>query len=308
VPVSRQAERAGAGFAFGVAAYLLWGGFPLYWPLLEPAGAVEILAHRVLWSALTMVAVVLLLRRGGRLRALVRDRRTLGLLAVAAAVITLNWGGYIWGVTNGRVVETSLGYFINPLVTVLIGVLVLGERLRPRQWIALGVAFLAVVVLTVDYGRPPWIALLLAFSFGTYGLAKKKADAPAVESLAVETLLLVPLAAAYLGWLAATGAAEFGAHGPGHAALFATTGIVTAVPLVLFGAAATRVSMVGLGLLQYLAPILQFALGVLWFHEEMPPGRWVGFGLVWLALVLLTVEMVSHRRRQLARSAESCAV
>lgn len=306
--MSRPLSRAGAGLAFGTSAYLLWGAFPLYWPLLEPAGAVEILAHRVLWSALTMAAVVLLLGRTRQVRALVADRGRLTLLAVAAAVITVNWGGYIWGVNNGRVVEASLGYFINPLVTVLMGVLVLGERLRTRQWLALGVALLAVVVLTVDYGRPPWLALALAFSFGTYGLAKKQADAGAIESLTVETLLLAPLAAAYVGWLAWSGNAQFGAHGVGHALLFTTTGIVTAIPLVLFGAAATRVSMVGLGLLQYLAPILQFALGVLWFHEEMPPGRWAGFALVWLALVLLTAEMVSHRRRQLARTAQTAAL
>ncbi|WP_239456289.1 EamA family transporter RarD [Nocardioides solisilvae] len=304
----RPRSRAGTGLAAGVAAYTLWGGFPLYWPLLEPAGAVEILAHRVLWSALTMTAVVLLLGRGPQLRALVADRRKLALLGVAAAVISLNWGGYIWGVNNGRVVEASLGYFINPLVTVLMGVLVLGERLRTRQWLALGVAGLAVVVLTVDYGRPPWIALLLAFSFGTYGLAKKKADGGAVETLTVETLLLLPVAGAYVAWLTATGGAHFGAEGVAHALLFTTTGVVTAVPLVLFGVAATRVSMVGLGLLQYLAPIIQFALGVLWFGEEMPTGRWIGFGLVWLSLVLLTAEMVGHRRRQLARAAEGAAL
>ncbi|WP_309136373.1 EamA family transporter RarD [Nocardioides campestrisoli] len=301
-------SRSGAGVACGVAAYVVWGAFPLYWPLLEPAGAVEILAHRIVWSALFMSLAVLALRRGARLRALVTDRRRLALLAVAAVVITVNWGGYIWGVNNGRVVEASLGYFINPLVTVLMGVLLLGERLRPRQWVALGMAALAVLVLTIDYGHPPWLALMLAFSFGTYGLAKKKADTGAIESLAVETALLAPFAGAYLGWLVATGASQFGAQGPAHALLFATTGIVTAVPLVLFGAAATRVSMVGLGLLQYLAPILQFALGVFWFGEDMPAGRWVGFGLVWLALALFTAEMVSHRRRQLALTAGASAV
>ena len=277
-------------------AYGLWGAFPLYWPLLEPAGALEILAHRVLWSAITMGLLVVVLGRGRHVVALVRDRRTLGLLALAAVVISLNWATYIWGVNNGRVVETSLGYFVNPLVTVLMGVLMLGERLRRLQWAALGVAALAVVVLTVDYGRPPWIALVLACSFGTYGLAKKKADAGAVESLAVETAVSGPFAAAYVAFLMVTGASGFGAHGVGHALLFTTTGIVTAVPLIMFGAAATRVPMVALGLLQYLAPVLQFALGVLWFHEDMPVGRWAGFALVWLALVLLTVESLRHRR------------
>lgn len=292
----------------GVGAYVIWGAFPLYWPLLEPAGALEILAHRMLWSALTMAVVILLLRRVDRIRTLVRNRRVLGLLTLAAVVITLNWGGYIWGVNNGRVVEASLGYFINPLVTVLMGVLVLGERLRRLQWFALAVAGGAVVVLTLDYGRLPWLALLLAFSFGTYGLAKKKAGAGAIESLTVETALVAPVAAGYLGWLVWAGQSSFGSHGTVHAFLFTTTGIVTAIPLVLFGAAAIRISMVSLGLLQYLAPILQFALGVLWFHEEMPAGRWAGFALVWLALVIFTVESVTHRRRQLVLAAEASAI
>ena len=185
----------------GVAAYMIWGLFPLYWPLLEPAGAVEILAHRVLWSLVTVVLVMLALRRTRLVRATFADRRTRWLLLLAAVVISVNWGAYIWGVNNGRVVETSLGYFINPLVTVLMGVLILGERLRRLQWYAVGLAAVAVVVLTVDYGRPPWVALMLAFSFATYGLAKKKANAGAVESLTVETLFIAPLAAAYIAWL-----------------------------------------------------------------------------------------------------------
>ena len=293
------------GLVLGASAYALWGAFPLYWPLLEPAGAVEILAHRIVWSALTMVAIVALTRRAGRLRALLRDRRACVLLAVAAAVISVNWAVYIWGVNNERVVEASLGYFINPLVTVLMGVLVLGERLRPLQWVAMGVASLAVVVLTLDYGRLPWVALVLACSFGTYGLAKKQADIGAVESLTFETLLLAPLAMSYVGWLVLAGRSSFGVEGAGHALLFTTTGIVTAVPLMLFGAAAIRVPMVSLGLLQYLAPILQFALGVLLFQEPMPVGRWIGFGLVWLALVVFTVEALNHRRRQLQLVAEA---
>jgi chloramphenicol-sensitive protein RarD len=292
------------GFLLGVAAYALWGAFPLYWPLLEPAGAIEILAHRILWSMLTMGLVVLVLRRTGRVRALARDRRVLGLLMLSALVITVNWAAYIWGVNNGRVVETSLGYFINPLVTVLMGVLVLGERLRRVQWVAMGIGLLAVVVITWDYGRLPWVALVLAFSFGTYGLAKKTADVPAVEGLTFETILIAPFAAGYVGWLATTGEADFGAHGTGHALLLTTTGIVTAIPLLCFGAAAIRVPMVTLGLLQYLAPILQFGLGVFWLGEDMPAGRWAGFALVWVALVVFTTDAVRHRRRQLALTVE----
>ncbi|MEQ7848390.1 EamA family transporter RarD [Nocardioides kribbensis] len=287
------------GVALGAAAYLMWGAFPLYFPLLEPAGALEILAHRIVWSVLTMGVLVLALRRAAGVRALLASRRTTALLALAAVTITCNWATYIYGVTNGRVVETSLGYFMNPLVTVLMGVLLLGERLRPLQWVAVGIAASAVAVLTLDYGRPPWVALVLAFSFGTYGLAKKTAGAPAVESLAVETAFIAPFAGAYLAWLATTGTAQFGQHGVGHALLFTTLGVFTAVPLLCFGAAATRVPMVTLGLLQYLAPVLQFALGVLWYGEDMPAGRWAGFVLVWVALVLFTVEAVGHHRRQL---------
>ena len=289
----------------GFAAYAIWGAFPLYWPLLEPAGAAEILAHRVLWSCLTMGVLVVVLRRTTRLREMLRVRRVRVLLTVAAAVISVNWMTYIWGVNNDRVVETSLGYFINPLVTVLMGVLILAERLRPLQWMALGVASAAVVILTLDYGRLPWVALILAFSFGSYGLCKKTANVGATESLAYETVVIAPFAAAYLTWLGATGESNFATHGWGHALLFTTTGIVTAVPLICFGAAATRVSLVTLGLLQYLAPIIQFGLGVLWFHEDMPAGRWAGFVLVWIALVVFTAEAVTNRRRQLRLTVEA---
>jgi chloramphenicol-sensitive protein RarD len=302
VPPSRQ------GFLLGLAAYVVWGGFPLYWPLLEPAGSIELLAHRVLWSVLTLGVLVLLLRRTSQFRALLHDRRVFLLLSLAAIVISINWGTYIYGVTTERVVETSLGYFMNPLVTVLMGVLLLGERLRPLQWLAMVVGAAACVVLTIDYGRPPWIALVLAFSFGTYGLAKKQAGAEAVESLMLETMLLSPLAAAYLVWLVTHGESSFASEGAGHALLLMSAGLVTAVPLLCFGAAAIRVPMVTLGLLQYLAPVLQFALGVLYFHEDMSSGRWIGFALVWVALAVFTVESVRHRQRQLRLAVEAVAV
>ncbi len=284
------------GLALGVAAYAIWGAFPLYWPLLEPAGAVEILAHRMVWSALVMGLLIIVLRRAAPLRAILSDRRTALLLVVAAVTITGNWAMFIYGVNSGRVVETSLGYFINPLVTVLMGVLVLRERLRPVQWGAVGIGCVAVAVLAVDYGRPPWIALVLACSFGTYGLAKKVAGVGAVESLAFETAVIAPFALGYLLLLADAGGGHFGSEGAGHAALLATTGLVTAVPLICFGAAATRVSMVSLGLLQYLTPTLQFALGLLVFDETMTPGRWAGFVLVWAALAVFTTEALRRRR------------
>ena len=296
------------GFLLGVAAYSMWGVFPLYWPLLEPAGAVEILAHRVCWSLVTMLVLTVSLRRTPQLRAILRSPRLLALLTVASVVIGLNWGGFIYGVNNHRVVEVSLGYFINPLVTVLLGVVVLGERLRPLQWVAIGIATLAVVGLTVDYGHPPWIAFLLAGSFGTYGLAKKKADVEAVESLTFETMVLFPVALGYLVWLWADGSANFGAHGVPHALLLTTTGLVTAVPLICFGAAAIRVSMTTIGLLQYLAPTIQFALGLVVFHENMTPVKWLGFAFVWLALALFTTEALRHRGRQLRLAAEASAI
>jgi chloramphenicol-sensitive protein RarD len=282
--------------------------FPLYWPLLEPAGAVEILAHRIVWSLVTMAVLVVALGRLGAVRRMLGSGRTVRLLTLAACLITVNWVVYIWGVNNGHVVETALGYFINPLVTVLMGVLILGERLRRLQWMAVGVAALAVVVLTVDYGRPPWVALALALSFGSYGLCKKQAGAPAIESITYETLVVGPLAAAYVAWLVLTGDSHFASHGAGHALLFVGTGVVTAVPLICFGGAAIRVPMTTLGLLQYLTPLLQFALGVLYFHENMPAGRWAGFGLVWVALAIFTADSLRQRRRTPRPDAEVAPV
>jgi chloramphenicol-sensitive protein RarD len=296
------------GFLYGVAAYLLWGLFPLYWPLLEPAGAVEILAHRVAWSVLTMLVVVAASRRLPELRALFLRHRARNLLTVAAVLIAVNWGTYIYGVNNHRVVETSLGYFINPLVTVLMGVLVLQERLRRWQWIAVGIATVAVVGLAVEYGHPPWIALVLAFSFGTYGLAKKQADVDAVESLTFETLVLAPVALGYLFWLGASGDSHITGHGTGHVLLLASSGIVTAIPLLCFGAAAIRVPMTTLGLLQYMTPSLQFVLGVTLLGEHMSTMRWVGFALVWVALAIFTVDATRAHGRQLRMAAEASAV
>lgn len=295
------------GLLNGFAAYGMWGLVPLFWPLLQPAGSVEILAHRMVWSLGFVGVALLVLRRWSWAGELLRQPRRLGLVAVAAAVITVNWGVYIWAVNNEQVVEASLGYFINPLVTIAIGVLLLKERLRPVQWTAVGVGFAAVLVLTVGYGRPPWISLCLAFSFATYGLVKKKVDLGGVESLAAETAIQFLPALGYLLWLGSRGASTFGGEGVGHALLLASTGLVTAIPLVCFGAAAIRVPLSTLGLLQYLAPAFQFLLGVLYFGEAMPPERWAGFALVWLALSLLTwdaLRMARGARRQLEELGE----
>jgi chloramphenicol-sensitive protein RarD len=285
------------GFLFGFAAYLLWGLFPLYWKLLDSSGAVELLANRILWSLVTVALLVAVRHRFGQVRLLVADPRRRWPLMIGAGLISVNWGAYIWGVNHGQVVETSLGYFITPLFTVLLGVFVLKERLRLAQWIALAVAFVAVVGLTIENGRPPWTAIILTFSFGFYGLVKKKAGAGAVEGMAVESATVAPIALVAVLVLAFQGHSTVTHQGGGYLALVLLTGPVTAVPLLLFGAAATRVSMTTLGLLNYITPIMQFAVGVLVFHELMPPMRWGGFGLVWLALVILTWDGVAQRRR-----------
>jgi chloramphenicol-sensitive protein RarD len=283
------------GLAAGVSAYLLWGLFPLYWPLLEPAAPVEILAHRIAWSLVFVCGLLALTAGFGWLRTL--GRRRAGLLALAATLVTINWGTYIYGVNSEHVVETSLGYFINPLVTVALAVTVLGERLTRGQGVAVAIASVAVAVLTIDYGRPPGIALTLAFSFGTYGLIKKRAGVGGTQSLAFETAVLFVPAVAYLLWLGASGEGTFTSAGSGHAALLTVGGICTAVPLMLFGAAAIRIPLTTLGLIQYLAPTLQFIIGVLVYTEPMPASRLAGFGLVWIALAVFTWDAVRGSRR-----------
>lgn len=290
------------GLLNGIAAYGMWGLVPLFWPVLKPASAGEILAHRMVWSLVIVGIMLLVLRRWDWARELLRQPRRLGLITVAAAVITINWGVYIWSVNSGHVVEASLGYFINPLVTIAMGVLLLKERLRTVQWLAVGTGLAAVLVLAFGYGRPPWISLTLAFSFATYGLVKKKVNLGGVESLAAETAVQFLPALAYLLWLSSQDRLTFATGGVGHGVLLALTGLVTAIPLVCFGAAAIRVPLSTLGLLQYLAPVFQFVLGITYFHEAMPPERWAGFALVWVALTLLTWDALRTARRNKAEA------
>ncbi|MFD9949481.1 EamA family transporter RarD [Nonomuraea sp. NPDC059023] len=291
------------GVLFGVAAYAMWGLFPLYWPLLKPSGALEILAHRMAWSLVAVVVILAVRRHWSWFRELLKQPRKLVLLALAAVIITVNWGTYIYAVNTGHVVEAALGYFINPLVSVLFGVLLLRERLRPLQWAAVGFGMLAVVVLTLDYGRLPWIALTLAVSFGVYGLVKKQANVGAAESLTVETLVLLTPALGYLVFLEASGQATFGHTNPGHALLLAGAGLITAIPLMFFTASAIRVPLSTIGVLQYIAPILQFLCGVLIVKETMPPSRWIGFSIVWLALSVFTYDSISAARANRKRAA-----
>ncbi|GIJ26511.1 protein RarD [Micromonospora qiuiae] len=285
------------GYLYGLGAYLLWGFFPLYFKLLRPAGPLEILAHRVVWSVAFVALLLAAMRNIGSLRALARRPHTLAGIAAAAILIGLNWFTYIYGVNSDRVVETALGYFINPLVVVLLGVLVLRERLRPAQWVALGVGAVAVAVLTVDYGRLPYLALTLAFTFAGYGLVKKRLGLPAAEGLFVESAVLALPALAYLGWLTATGDIAFGHVSAGHTVLLVLAGAMTAIPLLLFAGAANRLPLTALGMIQYVTPILQLGCGVLIFHEPMPPARLAGFALVWLALIVFTADAVRHTRR-----------
>ncbi|WP_327049222.1 EamA family transporter RarD [Microbispora sp. NBC_01189] len=292
------------GLLFGVAAYTMWGLFPLYWPLLKPSGAVEILAHRMVWSLVVVVAVLAVRRHWSWIRTV--TRRQLILLTVAAVTVSVNWGTYIYAVNTGHVVESALGYFINPLVSVLFGVLVFRERLRVWQWAAVGLGGLAVLILTLDYGRLPWIALVLAFSFGSYGLIKKKAGVGSAESLTIETLVLLVPALAYLLVLEANGTGTFAHHGAGHALLLVAAGLITAVPLLFFTASALLVPLTVLGLLQYIAPVLQFLCGVLIVHETMPASRWAGFVVVWLALSLFTWDSI--RAARLSRRERAAAL
>ena len=286
------------GIVYGTGAYLLWGLFPLYFPLLEPANPVEIVGHRIVWS---LVAVLAVLALGAGFRpflGLLRDRRRTALIGLAAVLVGVNWGVYIYAVNSEHVIEAALGYFINPLVSVAFGILVFRERLRPWQTAALALGLVAVVVLTFDYGRLPWIALTLAVTFGSYGLVKKIAGVGSAESLALETLVLLAPALGYLVFLEANGTGTFGHESPGHTALLMAAGPITALPLLLFSASVTRVPLTIVGMLQYLTPTLQFLVGWVVFGEDMPASRWIGFGLVWTALVILSVDALRAARRQ----------
>ena len=284
------------GGLYAASAYVLWGVLPLFWKALHDVPAIEILAHRMVWSLLVVLLLLAYQGHWGWLRTALRDRRTLLAFTTTAVVLSLNWFVYIWAVNAGHVVEASLGYFINPLVNVLLGRLFLRERLRLWQGIAIVIALGGVLYLTVSYGVVPWIALTLALSFGLYGLLRKTATLNSLEGLTMETLLLFFPALAYLLWLRMNGTGAFGTSGLATTALLAGTGIPTALPLLLFAAGARRITLTALGILQYIAPTIQFALGVLLYHEPLSQARLVGFGLIWVACALYTVESISRGR------------
>jgi chloramphenicol-sensitive protein RarD len=308
-PAAGSADEQRKGLLYGSAAYLLWGVFPLYFPLVKPAGTIEILAMRMVWSLVVMLLVLRLGSGFDGLRAVVANRRQLRLLSLAALFISFNWGTYIFGVNTGHVVETSLGYFINPLLTIVLGVVVLHERLRIAQWVAVGIGAVAVLVIAVDYGRPPWIALVLAVSFGMYGFCKKQADVGAVDSLTVETGVQFIPALIAIGVIAGQGNLVFGTRAD-TSALLVGLGVITVIPLLFFAAGTRRLPLSVVGLLQYLAPVLQFSVGVGIRHESLPGAELIGFCLVWLALIVLTVDGLRSQRasRQLADCAEAVSV
>lgn len=283
-----------SGLLFGIGAYGSWGLFPAFFPLLKPAGSVEILAHRIVWGFLFLLVVVAAVHRLRDLRAI--SGRTWLLLAVASALISVNWLIYVYAVNNGHVVDAALGYFINPLVTVMLGMLVFRERLNRAQVVALLIAVSAVIVLTVQVGTPPYIGLGLALTFGLYGAVKKVVPVDPRVSVGIETALAAPLALGYLVVLQGSGEASFVGHGTTHIVLLILAGVLTAVPLLLFAAAAQRLPLVTMGLLFYMTPIMQLSWGVLVGNEPMPPARWLGFALIWLALAVFTVDAVMRTR------------
>lgn len=306
-----ESETSRAGLLFGITCYTLWGVFPLYFVQLDFAPALEIVAHRIIWSFLFCLALLVVTRRLPEFIAVLRNPRQLGALAIAAALIACNWLVYVYATNNGQVLQASLGYFINPLLTIMLGVVLLRERLRPAQWVAVAIGLVAIIVIAVGQGGLPWLALALAFSFGFYGLTKKFAGrhvAP-IPSLAIETLVLTPLALLVLAWMTQHGQSHFTLHGSASALLLMSTGIATTIPLTTFAAAARRLPLRTLGMLQYIGPILQFIIAVAIAHEPMSPSRWLGFALIWVALTLVTVDAIRNSRRasRLRRAAISAA-
>lgn len=283
-------EKQKLGLLYGVSAYVLWGAFPLYWPLLKPASAFEIVAHRAVWT-LIFCAVILGFKKEIRqtFRLAAQPRVAIRLFA-SSILISINWLVYIWATNHGHVVESALGYYINPLIIIGFGVLLLKEKMRPMQWLAVGIATAGVLVLTIDYGRLPWIALALALSWGTYGLVKKRLNLGALEGLAIETAFAFIPYFGYIAFIESNGEGYFG-HSWKLSILLASAGAITAIPLLLFNGSTTRLPYSIIGLLQYITPTLQFSIGVWVYHEQMPAARWLGFFFIWAALITLATDL-----------------
>jgi chloramphenicol-sensitive protein RarD len=283
------------GLLFGISAYSLWGAFPLYWPLLEPAKPLEIVSHRAVWTLVFCFIVLAATKALKSTLATLKRPKIAARLFLTSLLISINWLVYIWATNNGHVVEASLGYYINPLIIIGFGVILLKEKMRPLQWVAVAIASIGVLVLTIDYGRLPWIALALAISWGSYGLIKKQLGLGALEGLAIETFISAFFYLGYLIYIGNQGTGQFG-HSWGLTILLMSAGAVTAIPLLLFNGSTNRLPFTTIGLLQYITPTLQFSVGVWVRHEDMPPARWVGFLIIWVALTTLALDLVKSSR------------
>jgi chloramphenicol-sensitive protein RarD len=291
------------GFIYGFSSYTLWGLFPLYWPLLQPATPLEMVSHRAVWSLVICVIALAIMHQLKSTFALMLSPGVFWKFVLAAVFISANWLAYIWAVNNEQIVEASLGYYMQPILLVLLGIFVFKEELRKIQWVAFIVAAVGVIILTIDYGRPPWISFVLAFSWSSYSFVKKKINLGSLQGLAIETFIASFFYGAYLIWLGEQGKGQFG-NGVGLTALLIGAGVVTAVPLLLFNGATTRIPFTMIGLLQYLTPTIQFMLAVFLRHEPMPAGRWIGFVFIWVALVALGYDLIksgSTRDNRLAQ-------
>jgi chloramphenicol-sensitive protein RarD len=293
--VEDKAKVRSLGLLFGVSAYTLWGLFPIYWPLLKPANPLEIVSHRAVWTLVFCFIILALTKTLKSTLSLLKRPKIVAGLFLGSILISINWIIYIYAANTGHVIEASLGYFINPLVVIATGVIVLKEKMRPLQWTAVGIATIGVAVLTIDYGRLPWIALGLALSWGSYGLVKKQLGLGALEGLSIETLLSSGFYLGYLIWLANSGEGHF-TYSLTLTLLLIGGGAVTAIPLLLFNGSTNRLPLTLVGLLQYITPTIQFCIGVWYYHEDMPAARWAGFLIIWVALMSLTIDLIRSGR------------
>lgn len=293
--VEDKAKVRSLGLLFGVSAYTLWGLFPIYWPLLKPANPLEIVSHRAVWTLVFCFIILALTKTLKSTLSLLKRPKIVAGLFLSSILISINWIIYIYAANNEHVVEASLGYYINPIVVIATGVIVLKEKMRPLQWLAVGIATIGVGVLTIDYGRLPWIALGLALSWGSYGLVKKQLGLGALEGLSIETLLSSGAYLGYLIWLGNSGEGQF-SHSFKLTLLLIGGGAVTAIPLLLFNGSTNRLPLTLIGLLQYVTPTIQFCIGVWYYHEDMPAARWAGFLIIWVALMSLAIDLVRSGR------------
>jgi len=301
--VASKRSEYSLGLLFGFSSYIIWGLFPLYWPLLEPANPLEIVSHRAVWTLVFCLIVLALSKQIRTTLVVMKNPKTMAALLLSTILVSINWITYIWAVNNGHVVEAALGYYINPLIIIAFGVILLREKMRPLQWVAVGIAAVGVLVLTLDYGRLPWVAISLALSWGSYGLVKKKLNLGALEGLAIETLISFIPYVGYLIFLGNQGTGQFG-HDPLLTILLISAGAVTAIPLLLFNGSTTRLPYSTIGLLQYITPTIQFSIGVWLRHEDMPTARWIGFIVIWFALAALATDLVRSSRAVDNRVAE----